>query len=103
MPNQMEGFLNGWKEISAFLGVHSNTAKKWFSLYNLPIHTLPTGHIAALPHELRLWLSPNPDFEKIAQARRKRTRKLRGFQTKAHNTRGHPHTKKKSAPKDAPG
>jgi hypothetical protein len=47
-----EGWLTGWKEIAAYIGLSVRTCKRYKKKYSLPIRSLPGGKPAALPMEL---------------------------------------------------
>lgn len=51
-----EGWLTGWKEIAAYIGLHINTCKKYRKKYSMPVRYLPGGTPACLPYELDQWL-----------------------------------------------
>lgn len=54
--------LNGWKEISKYLGRGVRTVQRWEQL-GLPVHRprgRPHGAVSALEHELEAWLSAMP-------------------------------------------
>lgn len=70
MIDHMEGFLTGWKAISAFLGVSTRTAKRYFHGHHLPIHRLPGGTPTGMPHELRIWLAGAPKYLKTLKKQR---------------------------------
>lgn len=71
MVNHIEGFLTGWKAISAFLGVSVQTAKKYFKRYHMPVCRLPGGTPVAMPHELRIWVGAASDNLKAIEKRQK--------------------------------
>ena len=54
--------LNGWKEISKYLGRGVRTVQRWERL-GLPVHRprgRPRGAVSALEHELEEWLAATP-------------------------------------------
>lgn len=46
--------LVGWKQIGGFLGVHWETARKWYRLNGLPVVKFQ-GRIRANPNEIERW------------------------------------------------
>ena len=51
-----DGWLTGWKEISAYVGLHIKTCKRYKKKYSLPVSYLPGGTPVCLPAELDEWL-----------------------------------------------
>ena len=49
--------LRGWKEISAYLGISVRTARRWETVFGLPVQRLgPAASVFCYPDELDLWL-----------------------------------------------
>ena len=60
-----EGWLTGWKDIAAYVGLHIRTCKRYKKKYSLPVRSLPAdkrGKPIALKYELDQWLI---DFSNI--------------------------------------
>ena len=61
----MKTYLNGWKEISQFLGRGERTAQRWERFYGLPVHR-PAGQrrqaVVAVTAEVEGWLATCPMF-----------------------------------------
>lgn len=51
-----EGWLTGWKSISAYVGLHVHTCKKYKKRYSFPVKYLPGGTPVCLPYELDQWI-----------------------------------------------
>lgn len=56
MPNMAQPWLTGWKEIARYLGVHEQTAIKWWKHDGMPVFNTPGGLKAAIPELLDRWL-----------------------------------------------
>lgn len=51
------GWLRGWKEIAAHVGVQDiRTVQGYERDWDMPVRRTPTGKVAALTHEIDLWL-----------------------------------------------
>lgn len=69
----MEGrrILDGWKEISAYLGRSGRTCRQWEQRFGLPVHRLDDSaraHIFAHADELDRWREETLQAEKDHQA-----------------------------------
>ena len=57
---QVDGFLNSWKEIARFVGISVRTVQRWERYAGLPVHR-PAGKlrspIVAIPEEVERWLN----------------------------------------------
>ncbi len=64
-----DGWLTGWKQISAYLDVSVTTVKRYHEDHGLPVHQLPTGTPTALPAEIDTWLKAGfkPKWKKEAE------------------------------------
>ncbi len=51
-----DAWLNGWKQIAAFMGCSVDTAKRYKKRFGLPVKYLPSGRPAAVKEELQMWL-----------------------------------------------
>jgi len=53
MPKQR--WLNGWDKIAQYIDTCVDTAKRYHTEYNMPIHWSPTKRPRALPDQLDKW------------------------------------------------
>lgn len=60
----MQGLLNGWKQISSYIGVSVKTAITYASRYGMPVRFLPSGSAVAFPEEIRAWIVAYDDAKK---------------------------------------
>lgn len=63
-----EGWLTGWKEIAAYIGLSIKTCKRYKKKYSLPVRSLPGGKPVALPLELDHWLIAFNELKEKASA-----------------------------------
>jgi DNA-binding transcriptional regulator YiaG len=57
---QVDGFLNSWKEVARFVGISVRTVQRWEQYAGLPVHRPARklrSPIVAIPEEVERWLN----------------------------------------------
>lgn len=59
----MTDLMLGWKEIAAYLRVSDRTARRYKTLYGLPVCYMPSGTPAITPGMVEKWLLKSMEIQ----------------------------------------